>query len=365
MAALASLLPELEDVLQHGSEAKRAATLKRITDLFIDGASQFEEDHVGLFDEVLSSLIVEIETKTLAELARRLAPIGNAPLKVIRRLARNDDISVAGPVLMESRRLAEADLLDIAKTKSQAHLLAISGRQEVGAALTDVLVGRGDGDVVRNVARNPGAQFSEAGLSVLMKRAEKDDLLAERVGQRPDIPPHLFRGLLAQATEVVQQRLLATARPETQVEIRRILAEVSQEIAAKNAPARDYLAAQRAVLAMHRSGGLAEAQLVDFAKSGRFEETIAALSALCAVPIDVVDRLMSGDRADPVLILCKAVGFEWPTVRAIIQVRAGARRVSNQALDGAMANFERLSLATAQRVLRFWQARQEGPQAVG
>lgn len=197
-----------------------------------------------------------------------------------------------------------------------------------------------------------------------MKRAEKDDLLAERVGQRADIPPHLFRGLLAQATEVVQQRLLATARPETQVEIRRILAEVSQEIAAKNAPARDYLAAQRAVLAMHQSGGLAEAQLVDFARSGRFEETIATLSALCAVPIDVVDRLMSGDRADPVLILCKAVGFEWPTVRAIIQVRAGARRVSNQALDGAMANFERLSLATAQRVLRFWQARQEGPQAV-
>ena len=34
-----------------------------------------------------------------------------------------------------------------------------------------------------------------------------------------------------------------------------------------------------------------------------------------AVPIEVVDRLMNGERADPVLILARAAGFGWPTVR--------------------------------------------------
>jgi uncharacterized protein (DUF2336 family) len=362
MAALTSLIPELEDVLQHGSPAKRAETLRRIAELFIDGASRFEEEHVGLFDEVLSSLIVEIESKTLAELARRFAPIGNAPLKVIRRLAHDEDIQVAGPVLQQSKRLDESELLDIAKTKGQAHLLAISDRTEVGAALTDVLVGRGDGDVVRNVARNPGARFSEGGMSALLTRAEMDGALAEQIGQRPDIPPHLFRNLLLRATEVVRKRLLATARPDAQVEIKRILTQVSQDIGVKNAAVHDYSAAQRTVLAMHRKGELAEPQLTEFAKLGRYEETVATLSALCAVPIDVVDRLMSGDRADPVLILCKAVGFEWPSVRAVIQVRGGGRRVSAQSLESAFANFERLSFATAQRVLRFWQVRQTSPQ---
>ncbi|HLN08380.1 MAG TPA: DUF2336 domain-containing protein [Xanthobacteraceae bacterium] len=365
MTVLASMIPELEDVVKHGSAAKRAETLRRIAELFIDGASRFEEEHVGLFDEVLSSLIVEIEAKTLAELARRIAPIGNAPLGVIRRLALNDDISVAGPVLQQSQRLDETELLDIARTKGQGHLLAISGRAEVGMALTDLLVGRGDGDVVRNMARNPGARFSEGGLSALMKRAERDDVLAERIGKRPDIPPQMFRNLLVRATTVVQQRLLATALPDARPEIERILAEVSKDIGLKNAAVCDFSAAQRTVLAMHRKGELAEPQLVAFAKSGRYEETVATLSALCAVPIAVIERLMGGDRADPVLILCKAVGFEWPTVRAVIQVRTIGRRASAQALDSAFANFERLSFATAQRVLRFWQVRPENPQPAG
>jgi uncharacterized protein (DUF2336 family) len=365
MAMVASLIPELEDVLQHGSAEKRAETVRRIAELFIGDATRFDDEHVALFDEVLSCLIAEIESKTLAELARRFAPIGNAPLKVIRRLAHDDDIAVAGPVLQQSQRLDEFELIDIAKTKGQAHLLAISGRPEVGRELTDVLVGRGDGDVVRNVARNPGARFSEDGMSALVKRAEQDDVLAERIGRRVDVPPHMFRNLLMRATEVVQQRLLATARPDTQAEIKQILAEVSQDIGAKNAAPRDFTTAQRTVLAMHRIGDLGEQQLVAFAKAGQYEETIATLSALCAVPIEVVERLMSGDRADPVLILCKAVGFEWPTVRAVIQVRAGTRRLSPHALDSAFNNFERLSFATAQRVLRFWQARQEPPHAAG
>ena len=75
------------------------------------------------------------------------------------------------------------------------------------------------------------------------------------------------------------------------------------------------------------------------------------------MPIDVVDRLMSGDRPDPILILCKAAGWGWQTVRAIILSPAGGKATSSQALDNAYANFERLSPATAQRVMRFWQAR--------
>ena len=38
MGAPASLLPELEDVVQHGSPERRAETLRRITTLFLDGA---------------------------------------------------------------------------------------------------------------------------------------------------------------------------------------------------------------------------------------------------------------------------------------------------------------------------------------
>jgi hypothetical protein len=96
---------------------------------------------------------------------------------------------------------------------------------------------------------------------------------------------------------------------------------------------------------------------VEFAKNGKYEETIAALATLCAVPVEVVDRLMNGERADPVLILARAAGFSWPTVKAIFSARPGGKPAP-QTLDVARENFERLTAPTAQRVVRFWQVRQ-------
>jgi uncharacterized protein (DUF2336 family) len=350
-----SLLPELEDVVQHGSAEKRAETLRRITTLFLDGASSFNAEHVALFDDVIGCLIEEIEAKALAELARRIAPVANAPAGVVRTLAKNDDIAVAGPVLKQAR-LADPDLLYIAENKGQAHLLAMSMRLGISEALSDILVERGDRDVARSIANNQHADLSDNAFTKLVQRAEKDSVLAEKVGMRTDIPPRLFRQLLIQASEVVQKRLLAKAKPETQSEIRRVLTQVTDEVAAKAAP-RNYAAALAAVRTLHKERKLTEDDVAEFAKTGKYEETIAALATLCAVPVDVVDRLMNGERADPVLILARAVGFGWSTVKAILNARPGSKP-SPQTLDVARENFERLTAPTAQRVVRFWQVRQ-------
>ena len=94
MGASLSLIPELEEVVQHGSRQKRVETLQRITALFLDGARSYNDQHVGLFDDVFGILIEEIEAKARAELANRLAPVSNAPVNVLRRLAHDDDIAV-------------------------------------------------------------------------------------------------------------------------------------------------------------------------------------------------------------------------------------------------------------------------------
>lgn len=355
MGAPASLLPELEDVVQHGTAEKRAETLRRITSLFLDGAASFNDDHVALFDDVIGCLIEEIEAKALAELARRIGPVSNAPAGVVSTLAKSDDIEVAGPVL-KSARLADPDLLYIAETKSQAHLLALSARMGISEALSEVLVERGDREVARSIATNHQARLSEGAFTTLVKRAEQDGVLAEKVGMRTDIPPRLFRQLLMQASDVVQKRLLAQAKPETQAEIRKVLAKVTDEVGVKAAP-RNYTAALAKVRALHKERQLTEADIAEYASTGQYEETIAALATVCAVPVDVVDRLMNGERADPVLILARAASFGWPTVKAIISARPGPKP-SSQTIDAAFENFERLTAATAQRVVRFWQVRQ-------
>lgn len=354
MAPAFSLIPELEHVVRHGSDERRSDALRRITALFLHGSNRFNDDHVRLFDDVFVMLVNEIESKARAELSRQLAPVANSPLAVMRRLARDEDIMVAGPVLAQSPRLATADLVEIASSMGAEHLYAISSRDAIDEPVTDILVRRGDFTVKRKLAGNVGAKISESGFTTLVRSAEHDSVLAETVALRTDVPDHMFRELLMRATEVVQRRLLAKARPETQVEIRRVLARVSGQVTTQR-PARNFAEAQARMRALAEAGRLGEADLVAFAKNQSYDDTVAALSQLTGVPTDVVDRLMNGERPDPILILCKAAGYSWPTAREIILARLGSRGKSAPTIDAASANFDRLSAATAKRVVRFWQ----------
>jgi uncharacterized protein (DUF2336 family) len=352
--AHSSLIPELEDVVQHGSAQRRAETLRRVAALFAEGASRFNDEHVQLFGDVLSRLIDDVDREARIELSHRLAAIDNAPSSLVRRLAYDDDIAVARPVLKQSRRIEQSDLLGIAAEKTQAHLLVLSKRRRIAEPVTETLIRRGDREVLRSLAENVGAQLSEPSFAALIDRAAQDGILAEKIGLRPDIPPRLLRDLLLATTPPVQQRLLVSAKPAMRSEIERVLAEAAGS-ATSSPAARDYSTAERAMRDLYRHGNLAEGNLVEFAQSEKYEQLVASLACLCEVPIGVVDRLLSSDRLDPILILCKSVGWDWPTVKAIIDVMPGGRTASATELDAAFVNFERLSPTTAQRVMRFWQ----------
>src|SRR6202021_3471545 len=47
-----SLLDELQTTLAHGTVARRAETLRRVTDLFINGAVDYSSEQIDLFDDV-------------------------------------------------------------------------------------------------------------------------------------------------------------------------------------------------------------------------------------------------------------------------------------------------------------------------
>src|SRR6202034_3516612 len=144
MQASQSLIGELEDAIQSGSRDKRVDTLRRITDLFVADADRLNDQQIEVFDDVLGHLIKRIEGKAVAELSRRVGPINNAPAELVRRLARDDNMAVAEPILAQSSRLSDKDLIEIAGTKTPAHLLAISGRAHVAPDVTDILLQRGD-----------------------------------------------------------------------------------------------------------------------------------------------------------------------------------------------------------------------------
>jgi uncharacterized protein (DUF2336 family) len=355
------LLDELEAALASGNINRRIDILTRITDLFISGADRYSEDQIGVFDDVMARLVETIEAKARAKLACRLAPIANAPSNVIQMLAFDDDIEVARPVLVQSARLDDRALVNAGSKKSQQHLFAISQRPSLSEAVTDVLIERGDRDVVHSVVRNNGARFSDAGFHVLVKRSSGDDALATDVGLRSDIPRSHFLMLLEKASSAVRERL-AAENPHASAAIEGVVAEVVGSIRtqARNASP-DFAAAQAAVERQNRIRRIGEAEIYQYARDRKFEETAIALSIMCDTPIDVVERALLDPGAEIILILAKVAGLSATTTKAVLLLRAADRGMSAKDLEQALTSFQKLQPDTAGRVLSFFRTRAKKP----
>jgi len=354
-----TLIKELESALGRQSDGERTVTLRRITDLFLSAADRFDAQQLQLFNDIMLRLIEKIEARAIVELSERLAPVPTAPAGVVGVLARLDDVAAAGPILTQSERLNQADLLDIAETKSQEHLLAIAGRKRIEIPVTDTLVRRGNADVVRRVAGNLGAKLSEGSFGNLVELASKDDMIAERLVQRNDIPPHLIHRMLMRATDSARKRLLAAAPPETQPELQRILDKIAADIIDDSSPDADFAIVKQRITADRPDGKLSEKDLLGLAQGKKMRETVVGLSLLCNVPPAMVEELMQDERIEPILIMCKAGGFDWPTVRAVVQLRARSREGAG-ALTEICENYRKLQTPSARQVLTYWQSRSGG-----
>ena len=360
-----SLIAELEAAVQSGSREQRIEMLRSVTELFLASAECFNDQQIGLFDDVLLHLIKRIENKALAELSSRLAPVDSAPPGVVQSLARHDDIAVAAPMLSLSAVLTDSDLVEIAQTMGQGHLSAISGRTHLHETVTDVLVERGDREVVHKLARNPGAAFSQIGFSSLVARAETDESLAEKLGLRLDIPVGLLRKLLLKATEAVRTRLLALAPFEAREEIERVLASISNAVGREATAPRNFAQAQEFVLRLQQKSQLNEAAILEFAKTRKYEEMVAGLARICSAPLGLIERIVQNVRYDGLLVVCKAVELKWPTVIAILTNRFAHHSIAPSELEQAKTDFLRLKQVTAQRVLRFWLIRETSTSTPG
>jgi uncharacterized protein (DUF2336 family) len=352
-----SLLAEIEGTFASGSTEKQVEILRRVTDLFLAGVNNYSDTQVNLFDDVILRLAERIESKARAELANRLAPIMNAPTTTMRRLARDEAIEVAGPVLTQSNRLTDDDLLAIAEYNSQPRLLAISKRATLSENISDVLVTRGDRDVVLSVTQNEGARFSDSGYGKLVDKSIDDDVLAICVGMRKDIPREHFHALISKASEVVLAKL-AASNPAAVLEVREVLAGITgQETTLKPEP--DDREAESLLESARRSGKPTDLVVYELAAGGKLEQTIVALAALCHTSSELVGNVLNDRRGDNdfALLLAKAAGLSWSTAKQICILRRGTAGLPQQAIDAAERNFERLQLETAQRVVHFYNER--------
>ena len=255
-----SLIDELQAALTSGTDERRIEMLTRITTLFVGGAARYSEEQIGVFDDVMVRLVGTVEAESRAKLAHSLAPIMNAPPSVVHMLAFDDDIEVARPILVQSERLDEQALIANADSKSQQHLFAITQRQLLSEAVTDVLIGRGDREVIHSVVKNTGARFSDAGFLMLVTRSSGDDALAVAVGTRVDIPrPHLLMLLEKVSSEVATRLLTAeNSQASSAIGAAGVTSAMTEAVGgirkeARNASSSDFAATQTAAELQNRA----------------------------------------------------------------------------------------------------------------
>jgi uncharacterized protein (DUF2336 family) len=248
-------------------------------------------------------------------------------------------------------------LIANATTGSQQHLLAISRRKTIDKYVTDILVKRGDREVIKSVAVNSGARLSDFGFLHLVKRSDGDSILAEHLGLRRDIPRHLFQQLIAKASDEVKRKL-QRERPELADQIQTSVVDVAGALQSKFGPTSEgYFAAKKTVGALHQFGNLDEKAIFEFSQSRKFEETTIGLSLLCTLPVNVVERALVDKNKELVLVLAKALDFSWKTTMSLLFLSAPDHRIFAGDLDVLKLAFAGLNAEISKDVLKFYQSR--------
>jgi Uncharacterised protein conserved in bacteria (DUF2336) len=309
-----------EETLRKSDHQKGQDPLRAVTELFLSAAPQLDDDGVAIVDTVFDFALPKPNAATLTDISVRMAPVPNAPSRLMRRLASDAEISVAGPVLSQSPRLSEADLCDVAAVMGNPHLLAISARKHLTSPVTDILIVRGDNEVARAVASNKTAQLSDHGVARLLERAESDDTISASLYARTDLPADVNRSGLANTKSHVE--------------------DAKAKIAA----------AKRFAALLQQAGDLTEFKIGVLARERRYEEMLASISLLSHLKYQLIERMMRGSDLRGLTLVCKSLGFNMTTMNAIWNLAVSCNGTSLDKIRSARRDFLTVSEEIANAV---------------
>jgi uncharacterized protein (DUF2336 family) len=350
--APAELIAELEVAARDGTPERRLRMLRCATELFVSAATRLTPGQIEIFDHVLVRLMDRADARALAALSAALADVAAPPPAAMRRLARHENPSVAAPVLCKGRLLTDADLIEVASQRSQQHLMAISARQPLGEAVTDVILRYASRDTSRLLARNPAARFNALGYAALLIASERDDILAESLGSRPDLPPETLQSLLVRTTATVRARLLKSAPAQVREKVQAALSSVPAPALPTTAASNDYAEAKAAVVVLNKSGKLNDSSVNRFAIRREYPNVIAALSLLSGGSVEVIASLMEEESGNGLIIACRGSRLNWQTTATVLNNRR-VPPLCKDLLDQAKEVFEMLYVSSAQYTIRF------------
>ena len=356
MSTGSTRLAELIALAREPSSDRRRELLREVTDLFFDASPDAHGAAMGLFDEVMSALAADMEAEVRAELAVRLAPARVSPPSVTAALA-NDEIAVALPLLTHGRGLAEADLLAIVRTRSQAHLQAVSSRGDLSFALADEIVERGDDATLGVLLDNDRAPLSRTASETVVDRSAGKPDLQRRVVDRHDIPVDLLNEMYFQVEARLRHKILTRIEAVDPAELDAALDAGRKRVATRDgALPPDYAAAEAHVRALLKRGSVQPATLAAFLRAGERTRFLIALCEMADVDFHTARRIVEKQELDGLAIICKAADFDRALFLTFTVLILDPGQGMARAADYGRL-YADLPREAALRAMRFWRMR--------
>ena len=350
---------DLIKIAQERSPERRLQLMRIMTDMYFDTADTRTEAEVYLFNDIMEKIVDSVSRDVKAHIAANFATLEGFPRSVVHKLASDDDIDVARPVIRDAASLTDEDLVDIARTKSQAHLTVIAQRETLSEKVTDVLIDRGDTAVVSTVSGNHGARISSDGIAKLLDKARYSVDLCEVLVERPDLSQATVERLIPLVSESLVVKLaergyeVGDALPPDVLETVRRRFRNALQVRKEN-----ILQVSVLIEEVRKGRMTLDAAVTKVADDQRLLDAASIIGEFARLDRNYALNLILRGKLQTVLILFRSLGLSFETLDAVLAVRAmklNARYATNPSVR---RDYEAIDSSVAQRVIRFIKVRQ-------
>ena len=339
----------MRSITHSRSTLARASLFEKVAGLWLGDNAALNAESQDVMDRLLTDLIPDVEPFVKAKVATSLSQCGTAPARLVRALAHDHDISVAGPILERCKSLPENELLRLAQSGGVLTRLALARREALPLQLAEALCHRRELAVLRLVAANPGARLSRRVFRELTAQAKGDEALCETLLARSDFPADLafkvFWWVSPPWRRAVVERFPVSA---AQVDI------AQHDLGDQPMDA--------AIAVKHESQDLSAnvegaTSLLKALRNGGLRGAVKSLSAAAGIRADTAARIINDKDAEPMAIALCALGADGTQLRALVEtldhLRSGPVRTA-----ASMASLEHVFHAVtqcrAQTILAIW-----------
>lgn len=349
-------LGDLVKLARDKSSAGRIAMAATLAELFNNTGSALKESERTLMFDVMRELVHEAEVCVRRTLAAYLAASDGAPRDLMTMLA-NDDIDVAFPVLTESGVLKDLDLIEVVRSRTFQHQLAVAVREDLSAEVTDALVETGNTDVIRAALDNESARFSTKSMErVVDMTEEKGEPLQRSVLYRDDLSPELAKRMLMWVSVALRYHIVEKFNIDA-VELDGMLEHAALDVLEEFGRE-----AETGVDASNNADIATPGLMVEALQDGNIADFIGLFHKASGLRRNLVMRLMMEPGGEGLAVACKGMGFSrsfYSTLFTLAQKAVPGIKKAGKMLDGAVAQslvfFDSIEEKQCQKLLGRWQ----------